>query len=101
MAEVRFLGRIRSAAGVASFGIDAGTVEELLDQLRRLLRPAVRELLFREDRLQEDVEVRVNDESVSHIDGLNAPLGPFDRVTLLIGDDRRPSAGGRPGQLER
>jgi molybdopterin converting factor small subunit len=93
MAEVRFLGRIRKMAGVASFGIDASTVEELLEQLRRLLRPAVQELLFREGRLRGDVEVQVNDQTISSIDGLNTPLGPFDRVTLLIGGGRRSSAG--------
>jgi len=93
MAEVRFLGRIRKAAGVSSFGIDASTVEELLEQLRRLLRPAVQELLFRDGGLQEDVEVQVNDQTISSTGGLNTPLGPFDRVTLLIGGDRRSSAG--------
>ncbi len=93
MAEVRFLGRIRKAAGVASFGIDASTVEELLERLRRLLRPAVQELLFREGGLQEDVQVQVNDETISSIDGLKTPLGPFDRVTLLIGGGGRSSAG--------
>lgn len=84
MAEVRFLGPIRKAAGVASFGIDASTVEGLLEQLRRLLRPAVQELLFEQERLKADVEVQVNDRTISSSDGLQTPLGPFDRVTLLI-----------------
>jgi hypothetical protein len=35
MAEVRFVGAIRKAAGMATFGIDAATVEELLERMRR------------------------------------------------------------------
>lgn len=84
MAEVRFLGEIRKAAGVATFGIDAGTVEELLEQLRRLMSPSFQEFLFEGQKLQGDVEVLVNGQNISSLDGLKSALTPFDQVTLLI-----------------
>ncbi len=84
MAEVRFLGAIRKAAGVATFGIDAGTVEELLEQLRRLMSPSFQEFLFEGEKLQQDVEVLVNGRNISSLDGLKTALTPFDQVTLLI-----------------
>ena len=84
MAEVRFLGEIRKAAGMATFGIDAGTVEELLDQLRRLMGPAFQEFLFEGEKLQEDVEVLVNGRNISFLDGLKTALASFDQVTLFI-----------------
>ena len=89
MAEVRFLGEIRKAAGVATFGIDAGTVEELLEHLRRLMGPAFQEFLFGEGaRLQQDVEVLVNGRNISFLDGLKTALAPFDQVTLFINGAR-------------
>ncbi len=84
MAEVRFLGAIRKAAGVATFGIDAGTVEELLEQLRRLMSPSFQEFLFEGQKLQEDVEVLVNGRNISFLHGLKTALAPFDQVTLFI-----------------
>jgi molybdopterin converting factor small subunit len=84
MAEVRFLGAIRKAAGLATFGIDAGTVEELLEQLRRLMPPAFQEFLFQDERLQEDVEVLVNGRNIAFLDGLKTALDLFDEVTLFI-----------------
>ena len=70
MAEVRFLGELRKAAGLAAFGIDAGTVEELLEQLRRLMGPAFQEFLFQDEKLQEDVQVLVNGRNIAFLDGL-------------------------------
>ena len=84
MPEVRFLGEIRKAAGVATFGIDAWTVEELLEQLRRLMGPAFQEFLFEGERLQQDVEVLVNGRNISFPDELKTALAPFDQVTLFI-----------------
>jgi len=93
MAEVRFLGEIRKAAGVATFGIDAGTVEELLEQLRRLMSPSFQEFLFEGQKLQGDVEVLVNGQNISSLDGLKTALTPFDQVTLLITGFRGVSGG--------
>ena len=84
MPEVRFLGEIRKTAGVATFGIDAGTVEELLEQLRRLMGPAFQEFVFEVGRLQQDVEVLVNGRNISFLDGPKTALAPFDQVTLFI-----------------
>ena len=84
MAAVRFLGEIRKAAGVATFGIDARTVEELLEQLRRLMGPAFQEFLFEGRVLQQDVEVLVNGQNISFLGGLMTALAPFDQVTLFI-----------------
>ncbi len=84
MPEVRFLGEIRKAAGVATFGIDAGTVEELLEQLRRVMGPRFQEFLFEGRALQQDVEVLVNGRSISFLDGRKTGLAPFDQVTLFI-----------------
>ncbi len=84
MAEVRFLGELRKAAGMATFGIDAGTVEELLEQLRRVMSPAFQEFVFEERKLQRDVEVLVNGANTSLLDGLKTALASFDQVTLLI-----------------
>ena len=84
MAEVRFLGELRKAAGVATFGIDAHTVGELLEQLGRVMSPAFQEFLFERGRLQQDVEVLVNGGNISFLDGLKTALGPFDQVTLFI-----------------
>ncbi len=84
MPEVRFLGEIRKAAGMATFGIDAGTVEELLEQLRRVMSPRFQEFLFEERALQQDVEVLVNGRNITFLDGLKTALAPFDQVTLFI-----------------
>ena len=64
MAEVRFLGELRKAAGVATFGIDAGTVEELLEQLGRVMGPAFQEFVFEGGKLQQDVGVLVNGRNI-------------------------------------
>ena len=88
MAEVRFLGAIRKAAGVATFGIDAGTVEQLLDQLRWLMGPSFQEFLFQGDTLREDLEVLVNGRNITLLDGLKTALTPFDQVTLSINSGR-------------
>ena len=84
MAEVRFLGELRKAAGVATFGIDAHTVGELLEQLGRVMSPRFQEFLFEGGRLQQDVEVLVNGRNISFLDGLKTGLAPFDQVTLFI-----------------
>lgn len=84
MPEVRFLGEIRKAAGMATFGVDAGTVEELLEQLRRLMGPTFQEFLFEGEQLQQDVEVLVNGRNFSFLDGIKTALAPFDQVTLFI-----------------
>ena len=85
MAEVRFLGELRKAAGVATFGIDAHTVGELLEQLGRVMGPAFQEFLFGGGaRLQQDVEVLVNGGSISLPDGMKTALTPFDQVSLSI-----------------
>ncbi len=84
MAEVRFLGELRKAAGVATFGIDAHTVGELLEQLGRVMSPRFQEFLFEGGRLHQDVEVLVNGRNISFLGGLKATLAPFDQVTLFI-----------------
>ena len=84
MAEVRFLGAIRKAAGMATFGIDAGTVEELLEKLGGLMGPAFQEFVFQREEIQQDVEVAVNGRSISFLDGPKSALSPFDQVTLSI-----------------
>ena len=84
MAEVRFLGELRKAAGMATFGIDAGTVEELLEQLRQVMSPRFQEFLFEGGKLQQDVEVLVNGRNISFLDGPKTALAPFDQVTLFI-----------------
>ena len=84
MAEVRFLGEIRKAAGVATLGIDAATVEELLEQLRGVMGPAFQVLLFQEGRLHHDIEVLVNGRNISFLNGLGTALSPFDQVTLSV-----------------
>jgi len=84
MAEVRFLGAIRKAAGLATFGIDAGTVGQLLEALRQVMSPAFQEFLFEEGGLQQDVEVLVNGRNIALLDGLKTALTPFDQVTLFI-----------------
>ncbi len=88
MAEVRFLGAVRRAAGKSSFGVDADTVEQLLEALRRVTGPAFREFLFEGERLRQDVEVLVNDRNIALLDGLKTALTPFDQVTLLINGAR-------------
>jgi molybdopterin converting factor small subunit len=84
MAEVRFLSAIRKAAGTATFGIDAGTVEELLEKLRRLMGPAFQESVFEGEEIQQDVEVAVNGRNITFLDGSKTALTPFDQVTLSI-----------------
>ena len=88
MAEVRFLGAIRKAAGMATFGIDAGTVEELLERLRQLMGPAFQEFVFEGEGPRQDVEVLVNGRSITLLDGPTSALTPFDQVTLLINGPR-------------
>ena len=89
MAEVRFLGAIRKAAGLATFGIDAGTVGQLLETLRQVMSPAFQEFVFEGEKLQQDVEVLVNDRNITYLNGLKTALAPFDQVTLLINEARR------------
>ena len=84
MAEVRFLGAIRKAAGKSSFGIDVGTVEQLLEALRQVMSPAFREFLFEGERLRQEVEILVNDRNITGLDGFKTALAPFDQVTLLL-----------------
>ena len=84
MPEVRFLGAIRKAAGKSSFGIDAGTVEQLLEALRQVMSPAFREFLFEGERLRQEVEILVNDRNIADLDGFKTALAPFDQVTLLL-----------------
>ena len=88
MAEVRFLGPTRKAAGMATFGIDAGTVEELLEKLRRIMGPAFQESVFQGEEIQQDVEVTVNGRNISALDGPQTALTPFDQVALSINGDR-------------
>jgi molybdopterin converting factor small subunit len=88
MAEVRFVGAIRKAAGKATFGIDAGTVEELLQKLRALMNPVFQEFVFQGEELQGDVEVAVSGRNISFLDGPKTALTPFDQVTLSINGDR-------------
>jgi molybdopterin synthase sulfur carrier subunit len=89
MAEVRFLGELRKAAGVATFWIDAHTVGELLEQLGRVTGPRFQEFVFEGSKLQEDVEVLVNGRNILFLDGLETGLAPFDQVTLFINGVRR------------
>jgi molybdopterin converting factor small subunit len=84
MPKVRFHGAIRQVAGKTSFGIDAGTVEQLLEALRRVMGPAFREFLFEGETLRQDVEVLVNDQNITSLDGLKTALAPFDQVTLFV-----------------
>lgn len=84
MPEVRFLGAVRRVAGKASFGIDAGTVGQLLEALRQVMSPTFQEFLFEGEKLQQDVEVLVNGRNIALLDGLKTALTPFDQVTLLI-----------------
>ena len=93
MAEVRFLGAIRKAAGKSSFGIDAGTVEQLLEALRLVMSPAFREFLFEGERLRQDIEILVNDRNITLLDGLKTTLAPFDQVTLFINEALGSQAG--------
>lgn len=88
MAEIRFLGEIRKAAGMATFGIDAATIEELLEQLRRVMGPRFQEFLFEGGALQQDVEVLVNGRDLSSLEGHKTALTAFDQVTLLISGPR-------------
>ena len=84
MAVVRFFGAIRKVAGVATFGIDAATVDELLEKLRGLMGPAFQEFVFQGEEIQRDVEVAVNARNISSLDGPKTALAPFDQVTLFI-----------------
>jgi len=84
MAVVRFFGAIRKVAGVATFGIDAATVDELLEKLRGLMGPAFQEFVFQGEEIQQDVEVAVNGRSISFLDGPKTALTPFDQVTLFL-----------------
>jgi molybdopterin converting factor small subunit len=84
MAEVRFQGAIRKAAGLATFGIDAGTVGQLLEALRQVMSPAFQEFLFEGEKLQQNVEVLVNGRNITYLNELKTALAPFDQVTLLI-----------------
>ncbi len=93
MAEVRFLGAIRKAAGLATFGIDAGTVGQLLEALRQVMSPAFQEFLFEGEKLQQDVEVLINGRNIALLDGLKTALTPFDQVSLLINGTRGFSGG--------
>jgi molybdopterin converting factor small subunit len=93
MAEVRFLGAIRQVAGKASFGIDAATVEQLLEMLKQVMSPTFRELLFEGGKLRQDIEVLVNDRNITVLDGLQTALAPFDQVTLRVNSARGLSGG--------
>lgn len=73
---------------MATFGIDAATVEELLKKLRRLMGPAFQEFVFQGEEIQQDVEVAVNGRSISLLGGPKTALTPFDQVTLSINRDR-------------
>ncbi|PWB45347.1 MAG: molybdopterin synthase sulfur carrier subunit [Candidatus Methylomirabilota bacterium] len=88
MAEVRFLGAIRQVAGKSSFGVDAGTVEQLLQALKKIMAPAFREFLFEGENLRPNIEVLVNERNITCLDGLETALAPFDQVTLSVKGSR-------------
>lgn len=93
MAEVRFVGAIRQVAGKISFGVDAGTVEQLLEALKQVMGSAFQEFVFEGGRLQQDIGVLVNDRNIALLDGLKTTLTPFDQVTLFINGARGLSGG--------
>jgi molybdopterin converting factor small subunit len=88
MPEVRFLGAIRRVAGKASFGVDAATVEQLLEMLKQVMSPTFREFLFEGETLRQGIEILVNDRNIVLLDGLKTALTPFDQVTLFINSPR-------------
>jgi len=73
---------------MATFGTDAGTVEELPERLRRLMGPPFQEFVFKGGRLQQDIGVLVNGRNISLLDGLKTALAPFDQATLFINGAR-------------
>lgn len=76
MAEVKLFAALREAAGVASTDSTAGTVGDLLDELRtRFGEGFARSLSF--------ASVAVNGVLVSALQGEQTPVGPSDEVALL------------------
>ena len=82
--EVEMLGFIRRAAGEGRVEVDASTVGQLITTLvTRYGEGFSQELTTAEGNLRTGVAVLINGRNVDFLQGLNTPLNPGDRVTII------------------
>lgn len=81
--RVSFHATIREAAGMPEAEIEASTIRELLQELRRMFGIGLFDLLVDNGRLREDVVILVNGSNVSLSGGMDAPLSPGDDIAIF------------------
>jgi molybdopterin converting factor small subunit len=83
MALVILLGGLRRMAGRARVRVEAGTVGILLAGLGVAIGQEAAAAVYREGRLEQDVEILVNGRHIQFLGGLDTPLRPEDQVTIF------------------
>jgi molybdopterin converting factor small subunit len=83
VAEVKYLGRLRSLTGIARERLVAGSIGELIEELA-VRSGELNKVLFVDGRYNSDVEVLVNGRNMQFLGGLEAHLEDDDAVTLFI-----------------
>ena len=92
MATLRFLGRLRQAAGTDVLEVAAATVADALGMATGRLGASFAVMVFPGGELDPDIEILVNGRNMGFSGGLGTKLGPADEVTLF-----RHGARGFPG----
>ena len=73
----------RVAKGTEGFEVDGGTVGECVNELISLV-PAMRNALFYESRLNANVQVQVNKESVDEAERLARKVRDGDEIRIML-----------------
>ena len=81
--KVSFHSTVREATGTNEIEIEAPTVRELLERLRVTFGDKLYGMLLDRGSLREDVVILVNGQNISHIGGLEMPLGADDDVAIF------------------
>lgn len=88
--EVELLGFLQRAAGASRVEVEASTVGQLLAALlSRFGADLRRELMTPEEKLKTGIAILVNGRNINFLQGLETPLNPGDKVTIIP-----PAAGG-------
>jgi molybdopterin converting factor small subunit len=83
MALVILLGGLRQAAGRARLTVEAESIRSLLAGLESAISPAFAAALYREGRLERDIEILVNGRHIHYLGQLDTSLRPADQVTIF------------------
>lgn len=81
---IRFFAFIRDYTGVKEVSLDScSDLRELLDKLCGKYGMKLRNKLFTEDRLSEDIIIMVNGRHIGHLHGLETELLENDEISIF------------------